>query len=165
MTESRELDRIIGFLHEDLEQVERVMREALRSVAPVIPAIGEHTFGSGGKRIRPVVVLLASRLCGYRGPRAIQIATAAEYLHSASLPHDDVVDGAEIAAPAQRERPFGSKLAILVGDFLFARACQTLVEPATRHPGRCGQHPRDGRGRSAPAHPQLRPLTSPSRPT
>ena len=82
MTESRDLDRIIGFLHEDLEQVERVMREALRSVAPVIPAIGEHTFGSGGKRIRPVVVLLASRLCGYRGPRAIQIATAAEYLHS-----------------------------------------------------------------------------------
>ena len=105
------------------------MREALRSVAPVIPAIGEHTFGSGGKRIRPVVVLLASRLCGYRGPRAIQIATAAEYLHSASLLHDDVVDGAE----TRRGRPsvnahFGSKLAILVGDFLFARACQTLVE-------------------------------------
>ena len=129
MTESRELDHIIGFLHEDLEQVERVMREALRSVAPVIPAIGEHTFGSGGKRIRPVVVLLASRLCGYRGPRAIQIATAAEYLHSASLLHDDVVDGAE----TRRGRPsvnahFGSKLAILVGDFLFARACQTLVE-------------------------------------
>ena len=129
MNETRDLDRIIAFLHDDLEQVERVMREALRSVAPVVPVIGEHTFGSGGKRIRPVVVLLASRLCGYRGPRAIQIATAAEYLHSASLLHDDVVDGAE----TRRGRPsvnarFGSKLAILVGDFLFARACQTLVE-------------------------------------
>ena len=129
MNDAHDLDRIIGFLHDDLEQVERVMREALRSVAPVVPVIGEHTFGSGGKRIRPVVVLLASRLCGYRGPRAIQIATAAEYLHSASLLHDDVVDGAE----TRRGRPsvnarFGSKLAILVGDFMFARACQTLVE-------------------------------------
>jgi octaprenyl-diphosphate synthase len=129
LNESRDLDRIISFLHEDLEQVERVMREALRSVAPVVPVIGEHTFGSGGKRIRPVVVLLASRLCGYRGPRAIQIATAAEYLHSASLLHYDVVDGAETrrGKPSVNAR-FGSKLAILVGDFLFARACQTLVE-------------------------------------
>jgi octaprenyl-diphosphate synthase len=129
LTESRDLDRIIAFLHDDLEQVERVMREAMRSVAPVIPAIGEHTFGSGGKRIRPAVVLLASRLCGYRGPRAMQIAAAAEYLHSASLLHDDVVDGAETrrGQPSVNAR-FGSKLAILVGDFLFARACQTLVE-------------------------------------
>jgi octaprenyl-diphosphate synthase len=75
------------------------------------------------------MVLLAARLCGYRGPRAIQIAAAAEYLHSASLLHDDVVDGAE----TRRGRPsvnanFGSKLAILVGDFLYARTCQTLVE-------------------------------------
>ena len=105
------------------------MRAGMRSVAPVIPTIGEHTFGSGGKRVRPVMVLLAARLCGYRGPRAIQIAAAAEYLHSASLLHDDVVDGAE----TRRGRPsvnarFGSKLAILVGDFLYARTCQTLVE-------------------------------------
>ena len=129
MTTAPDLDRIIAFLREDLEQVERVMRAGMRSVAPVIPTIGEHTFGSGGKRIRPVMVLLAARLCGYRGPRAIQIAAAAEYLHSASLLHDDVVDGAE----TRRGRPsvnarFGSKLAILVGDFLYARTCQTLVE-------------------------------------
>jgi octaprenyl-diphosphate synthase len=126
---STALDGIIAFLRDDLEQVERVMREGMASVAPVIPAIGDHTFGSGGKRIRPVMVLLAARLCGYRGPRAIQIAVAAEYLHSASLLHDDVVDGAE----TRRGRPsvnarFGSKLAILVGDFLYARTCQTLVE-------------------------------------
>jgi octaprenyl-diphosphate synthase len=129
VTPAPDLDRIITFLRDDLEQVERVMREGMRSVAPVIPTIGAHTFGSGGKRIRPVMVLLAARLCGYRGPRAIQIAAAAEYLHSASLLHDDVVDGAE----TRRGRPsvnaqFGSKLAILVGDFLYARTCQTLVE-------------------------------------
>ncbi len=129
MTTAPDLEPIIAFLREDLEQVERVMREGMRSVAPVIPTIGEHTFGSGGKRVRPVMVLLAARLCGYRGPRAIQIAAATEYLHSASLLHDDVVDGAE----TRRGRPsvnaqFGSKLAILVGDFLYARTCQTLVE-------------------------------------
>jgi octaprenyl-diphosphate synthase len=129
LTPAPDLERIISFLREDLEQVDRVMREGMRSVAPVIPAIGDHTFDSGGKRVRPVMVLLAARLCGYRGPRAIQIAAAAEYLHSASLLHDDVVDGAQ----TRRGRPsvnahFGSKLAILVGDFLYARTCQTLVE-------------------------------------
>ena len=94
MTAAPDLERIISFLREDLDQVERVMRAGMRSVAPVIPTIGEHTFGSGGKRVRPVMVLLAARLCGYRGPRAIQIAAAADYQHSASLLQDDVVDGA-----------------------------------------------------------------------
>ncbi len=105
------------------------MREGMHSVAPLIPEIGDYTFGSGGKRIRPVMVLLASRLCGYRGPRSIQIAVAAEYLHSASLLHDDVVDGAETRrGKASVNVRFGMRLAILVGDFLYARTCQTLVE-------------------------------------
>ncbi len=105
------------------------MRDSLRSVAPLIPEIGEHTFASGGKRVRPLLVLLSSRLCGYRGPRAIQIAMAVECMHSASLLHDDVIDG----APMRRGRPsvhaqYGARLAILVGDFLYARVCETLVE-------------------------------------
>ncbi len=105
------------------------MRDSLRSVAPLIPEIGEHTFASGGKRVRPLLVLLSSRLCGYRGPRAIQIAMAVECMHSASLLHDDVIDG----APMRRGRPsvhaqYGARLAILVGDFLYARVCESLVE-------------------------------------
>ncbi len=123
------VDHLMSLLSEDLQQVERVMRDGMGSVAPLVPQIGDYTFDSGGKRIRPVMVLLAARLCGYRGPRAIQIAAAAEYLHSASLLHDDVVDGAE----TRRGRPsvnvqFGARYAILVGDFMYARTCQTLVE-------------------------------------
>jgi octaprenyl-diphosphate synthase len=127
-TPSSELDRIIAFLRDDLEQVERVMRVGMSSVAPVIPAIGDHTFDSGGKRIRPASPARGAAVRLSR-PRAIQIAVAAEYLHSASLLHDDVVDGAETrrGKPSVNAR-FGSKLAILVGDFLYARTCQTLVE-------------------------------------
>ncbi|MFQ5515296.1 MAG: polyprenyl synthetase family protein [Myxococcota bacterium] len=116
-------------MREDLESVERELRVELRSVAERIPEIGEHSFAGGGKRLRPLLVLLAARLCGYRGPRAHRIAVAVEYLHTASLLHDDVVDGAAL----RRGRPsvnarFGPRLAILVGDFMYARACQMLVE-------------------------------------
>jgi len=129
MSVATSLDSIIPFLHDDLAQVERVLREGMASVAPLVPQIGEYSLASGGKRIRPVLVLLSARLCGYRGPRAIQIAAASEYLHTASLLHDDVVDGADL----RRGRPsanaqFGTRLAILVGDFLYARTCQTLVD-------------------------------------
>jgi len=101
----------------------------MRSVAPLISEIGDYTFSGGGKRVRPVLVLLSARLCGYRGPRAIQVATAAEYLHTATLTHDDVVDGAD----TRRGRPsvnakFGTRMAILVGDFLLAQSSQLLVE-------------------------------------
>lgn len=123
------LDAILPFLHEDLAQVERALRDGMNSVAPMIPQVGEHSFASGGKRIRPVLVLLCARLCGYRGPRAIQIAAASEYLHTASLMHDDVVDGADVrrGQPSVNAR-FGTRLAVLVGDFLYARTCQTLVD-------------------------------------
>ncbi len=124
-----DLDSIGSFLEDDLRRVENLLREGVSSAATMIPEVGEHTFASGGKRIRPVLVLLTSRLCGYRGPRSLQIAAAVEYLHSASLLHDDVVDGAN----QRRGRPsvnaqFGERLAILVGDFMYARACQMLVE-------------------------------------
>lgn len=123
------LNDITGPVTEELEQVERLLREGMQSVAPMIPEVGEHTFASGGKRVRPLLVLLAAQLCGYRGPRAVQIASAAEFLHTATLLHDDVVDG----ATTRRGRPsvnhlWGDRIAILVGDFLYARASQTLVE-------------------------------------
>jgi octaprenyl-diphosphate synthase len=124
-----ELDAIASLVQDDLQQVERLLIEGLRSVAMQIPEVGDHTFASGGKRLRPLLVLLTARLCGYQGPRAIQIGVAAEYMHSASLLHDDVVDKAEV----RRGRPsvaarFGERLAILVGDFIYARASQMLVE-------------------------------------
>ncbi len=123
------LDPITALLADDLRQVEELLRDGARSIAPLIPEVGEHTFASGGKRLRPILVLLAARLCGYRGPRAVQIAAAAECLHTATLLHDDVIDGAE----TRRGRPsvnalWGDRAAILVGDFFYARASLILVE-------------------------------------
>jgi octaprenyl-diphosphate synthase len=122
------LDEIVAPIHEDLRQVERALRESVRSVAPLLSEVGDYTFAAGGKRVRPILVLLAARLCGYRGPRAIQVAAAAECLHTATLTHDDVVDGADL----RRGRPsvnaqFGTRLAILVGDFLLAQSSSLLV--------------------------------------
>ncbi len=129
MSRQIDLEGITLLLRDDLAQVEQRLREGMESVASLVPEVGEHTFGGGGKRVRPLLLLLASRLCGYRGPRAIQVATAVEFLHTATLLHDDVVDGAD----TRRGRPsisalFGARVAILVGDFLLARASQTIVE-------------------------------------
>jgi octaprenyl-diphosphate synthase len=125
----RKLEEIVAPVSEELRQVEHLLRDGTRSVASLINEAGHYTFAGGGKRIRPALVLLASRLCGYRGPRAIQLATAVELLHAATLVHDDVVDD----SPVRRGRPsvnakFGTKLAILVGDFLYAQSSQMVVE-------------------------------------
>lgn len=125
----KKLDEIAATSDEDLRRVERVLREGTRSVSPLVSEIGSYTLAGGGKRIRPLLVLLAARLCGYRGPRAIQVAAAAELLHTATLVHDDVVDGADL----RRGRPsvnaeYGLRLAILVGDFLYATSSQLLIE-------------------------------------
>jgi octaprenyl-diphosphate synthase len=126
------LESIAALVEHDLRQMEVTLRDATRSIAPLIPEVGEHAFGSGGKRLRPLLVLLSSRLCGYRGPRAIQAAAAVELLHTATLLHDDVIDGAEM----RRGQPsvnalWGERIAILMGDFLYASASMTLVEDGT----------------------------------
>ena len=124
-----ELADIASLVEDDLREVERLLRERMKSVAPVIPAVGDHSFGSGGKRIRPLVVLLSARMCGYRGPRASLVSSAAEMLHTATLMHDDVVDGALTRRGRESVNArFGDRIAILVGDFLLARASQTLLE-------------------------------------
>ena len=112
-----------------LEQVERAMREQLGSDGALVPLIGDHVLASGGKRLRPALVILAAELCGYTGPRRVQVAAAVELLHTATLLHDDVVDLAQL----RRGRPsanavWGNRRAILVGDFFYARASSMIVE-------------------------------------
>jgi octaprenyl-diphosphate synthase len=112
-----------------LDLVDRAMREQLDSAALLIGAIGEHVLGSGGKRVRPALTLLSAELCGYTGPRRIQVGAAVELLHTASLLHDDVVDLAEV----RRGKPsassvWGNRRAVLGGDFLYARASTMIVE-------------------------------------
>ena len=79
-------------MQEPLGLVERAMREQLGSSSALVGALGDHVLGSGGKRMRPALLLVASELCGYTGPRRIHVAAAVELLHTATLLHDDVVD-------------------------------------------------------------------------
>jgi octaprenyl-diphosphate synthase len=119
------LERIAG----GLELVERSLRDQLFSPQELIGTLGEHVLSSGGKRLRPALLFLSAELCGYTGPRRVQVAAAVELLHTASLLHDDVVDLAEV----RRGRPsanaiWGNSRAVLVGDFCLARASQMIVE-------------------------------------
>jgi octaprenyl-diphosphate synthase len=112
-----------------LELVERALREQLTSEAELVALLGDHVFSSGGKRLRPALLLLTAELCGYTGPRRIQIAAALEMLHTATLLHDDVVDTSEL----RRGRPsanaiWGNRRAVLGGDFFYARASSMIVE-------------------------------------
>jgi octaprenyl-diphosphate synthase len=119
------LDRLSG----DLSLVEDTMREQLGSVSELVPRVGDHVLASGGKRMRPALLLLAAKLCGYEGPRAIQISAAIELLHTATLLHDDVVDVSSL----RRGKPsvnalWGNRRAVLSGDFFYARASSMIVE-------------------------------------
>ncbi len=112
-----------------LDQVERTLRDQLASDLALVGSIGEHVLSSGGKRLRPALVMIASELCGYDGPRRVQIAAAVELLHTATLLHDDVVDLADVrrGRPAARAI-WGNRRAVLVGDFFYARASSMIVE-------------------------------------
>jgi len=113
----------------DLALVDASLRDQLESKVELIGVLGSHLLSSGGKRLRPALVLLAAELCGYTGPRRIELAAALELLHTATLLHDDVVDLAEM----RRGRPaanaiWGNRRAVLVGDFLYARASSIIVQ-------------------------------------
>jgi len=112
-----------------LELVERAMHEQLGSASALVSLVGGHVLDAGGKRIRPALLLLCAELCGYTGPRCVQVAAAVELLHTATLLHDDVVDLSEL----RRGRPsanavWGNRRAILAGDFMYARASAMIVE-------------------------------------
>jgi octaprenyl-diphosphate synthase len=118
-------DRMQG----SLALVEQAMREQLGSEAAVADALGEHVLSSGGKRMRPLLLMLAAEMCGYTGPRRVQIAAAIELLHTATLLHDDVVDMSSL----RRGRPsanaiWGNRRAVLGGDFFYARASTMIVD-------------------------------------
>ena len=116
-------------IEDTLQQVERAMRDQLSSESEVVQLIGQHVLGSGGKRVRPALLILAAELCGYTGPRRVHVAAAVELLHTATLLHDDVID----LAVTRRGRSaanviWGNRRAVLMGDFLLARASTMIVE-------------------------------------
>ena len=114
----------------DLAQTDRVIRERLGSEVALINTVADYIIGAGGKRLRPVLLLLVSRALGYRGPgHHWLLAAVVEFIHTATLLHDDVVD--ESALRRGRETAnaaFGNAASVLVGDFLYTRAFQMMVE-------------------------------------
>ena len=120
---------IHALVAEDFAALNRQVVSRLHSQVPLIESIGHYIIEAGGKRMRPVLVLLCSRALGYTGSRHIELATVIEFLHTATLLHDDVVDMSEM----RRGRPtanvrWDNPSSVLVGDFLYSRAFQLLVE-------------------------------------
>jgi len=128
--EASPVDDLQATLHNDMERVNALIRERMASEhAPRIPEVTAHLVEAGGKRLRPLLTLAAARLCGYNGEHHLRLAATVEFIHTATLLHDDVVDESE----RRRGRPtanllWDNKSSVLVGDYLFARAFQLMVE-------------------------------------
>jgi octaprenyl-diphosphate synthase len=125
------LSALGALLRTDPEECDACILRCMESSVPLIPRLAGHLIAAGGKRIRPLLTLACARLCGYSegGPRHIRLAAAVEFIHTATLLHDDVVDESILRRGlASANQVFGNQAAVLVGDFLFARAFQMMVE-------------------------------------
>ncbi len=130
-TVQKPLDLLSQALTAEMEAVNALIRQKMSSRhAPRIPEVTAHLIEAGGKRLRPMLTLAAAKLCGYAGPYHIHLAATVEFIHTATLLHDDVVDESK----QRRGRPtanllWDNKSSVLVGDYLFARSFQLMVEP------------------------------------
>ncbi len=113
---------------EDFDAVNQLILKELHSNVPLIEDIGHHIVNAGGKRLRPVVALLAARSCGYSGTKHINLAAVIEFIHTATLLHDDVVDTSDLRRGLHTANAkWGNPPSVLVGDFLYSRAFQMMV--------------------------------------
>ena len=109
--------------------MDAVIRERLTSDVVLIRRVADYIIGGGGKRLRPALLILAARACGYRGKRHCELAAVVEFIHTATLLHDDVVDESGLRrGQATANAMFGNAAAVLVGDFVYSRAFQMMVE-------------------------------------
>lgn len=123
------LENLTTLLKGDLARVNRLIVEHMQSPVALIPQLAGHIVAAGGKRLRPMLTLATSRLCGYTGERHIALAAAVEFIHTATLLHDDVVDSSDLRRGlATANAVWGNKPSVLVGDFLFSRAFELMVE-------------------------------------
>ena len=110
-------------VRDDLEAVEREFTRQVQSQVHVIPEIGNYLLKSGGKRVRPAVLLMSARLCGYTGPRAILNAAIVEFIHTATLVHDDIIDDADVRRGRKAvHSQWGNDVTVLAGDFLYIKS-------------------------------------------
>jgi octaprenyl-diphosphate synthase len=122
------MESVLALIGDDLKSVERQFKKDLESNVPLIRKVGEYVLSSGGKRIRPALLLLAARLMNYQGERHIPLASVVEFIHTATLLHDDVVDSANIRRGlASANTLWGNEASVLVGDFLFSKSFSLMV--------------------------------------
>ena len=122
------MDFVLNLLNDDIRRVEEQFRADLTSRVPLIRKVGEYVLASGGKRIRPMMLLLSAQLSGYRGNAHIGLASVVEFIHTATLLHDDVVDSAVLRRGQDSANAvWGNEASVLVGDFLFAKSFSIMV--------------------------------------
>ncbi len=122
------MDKALALLKDDLLKVEAQFKKDLASDVALIGQVGEYVLASGGKRLRPMLVLLCARLAGYSGEMHIGLASVVEFIHTATLLHDDVVDSAVLRrGNASANTVWGNEASVLVGDYLFAKSFSIMV--------------------------------------
>ncbi|MEW7981954.1 MAG: octaprenyl diphosphate synthase [Candidatus Sedimenticola endophacoides] len=123
-----DISEIRQLIAEDLAAVDDLILRRLHSDVILINQIGQYIVNSGGKRLRPVIVLLAARALGYQGDKHIELAAVIEFIHTATLLHDDVVDGSELRRNRDTANAvWGNAASVLVGDFLYSRSFEMMV--------------------------------------
>ena len=128
-TPSSPLDAIRAPVLEDLAAVDALILERLSSDVVLINQLGHYIIGAGGKRVRPLIVVLAARAAGYTGDDHIPLAAIIEFIHTATLLHDDVVDASDLRRGRETaNHVFGNEAAVLTGDFLYSRAFQMMAD-------------------------------------
>ena len=122
-------DKLSLLVEEGIKEVNEAILARMQSEVVLIPQLAGHIIAAGGKRLRPMLTLATAQLCGYTGKRHIKLAACIEFIHTATLLHDDVVDESDLRrGQASANALFGNKPSVLVGDFLFSRAFELMVE-------------------------------------
>ena len=124
-----QLEEIRALVTEDLQRVDQTIVQRLASDIVLVNQVSQYIIGAGGKRLRPLSVVLAARACGHQGQKHVPAAAIIEFIHTATLLHDDVVDGSNLRRGRNTaNHVFGNEASVLVGDYLYSRSFQMMVE-------------------------------------
>lgn len=122
------LENLLVHVKDDLDKCNEIILDKLHSSVPLIPELAKYIIAAGGKRLRPLITLASARLCGYQGTRQIPLAACVEFIHTATLLHDDVVDESHLRRGLSTANTvWGNQASVLVGDFLFSRSFEMMV--------------------------------------
>jgi octaprenyl-diphosphate synthase len=122
------IDALVALTRDDIRDVNELIVRSMDSPVTLIPQLAGHIVSAGGKRLRPMMTLAAAQMCGYTGRRHIGLAACVEFIHTATLLHDDVVDASDLRrGNASANAVWGNQASVLVGDFLFSRSFELMV--------------------------------------